>query len=313
MDIADEIPRRYVHDYNIITIPGFIRKGTETMEEMRVLIKKCGELDTKAKTQILLDFLAIGRIDYFKIFFEEFDFNDLQMENNLFTKFALQNCYSDEECYEITKYFIEQGVDVSDDAYIKLTHCRCFRGRDPQTKLIILLMEHGANIHCDNEYIFRVACYQILSDKSMLEFIKFLAEQNIDIHVCNDYAICLSLYYEKYELCQYLIELGANVNARDGYCLKYAIQYIDNTKKNYIELLLNANATTKHIIERDILYCILNDNLNNLEILSKYGYDVTIVNRLLDEKYKASSKQVDILERHNINIKNLVSVLLEKN
>ena len=79
------------------------------------------------------------------------------------------------------------------------------------------LVEHGANIHADEDLALRRA-----SKNGHLEVVKYLVEQGADIHAFNDYALRDASLNGHLEVVKYLVEQGANINAREDYALCYA-------------------------------------------------------------------------------------------
>ena len=260
------------------------------------------------KKKILSYFLKEGDLEKFKIFSREFGLDDTE-NNSIFLKYTLDVCVDNTKCYEITKYLLESGVDVKTSDHILRTSLRYYYTWSGDSfkpiDLIKLFVEYGADIHCYDEYIFRLACEYFYYFG--IEYIKFLVGLDVDINADNDYAIVIAAKNGHFQLCQYLVQLGANVNARDGWPLKYALQRYAGNQDSLLELFLSANADTKCISTYDILKCIGSNNLANIKILIKYGYDISIVNKMKTD-HTDTDEMVNILKQHNINIENMLSL-----
>ena len=71
--------------------------------------------------------------------------------------------------------------------------------KDGHLEVVVYLVEHGANIHADNDYAIRLA-----SENGHLEVVRYLVEHGADIHANNDYAIRLASENGHLEVVRYL-------------------------------------------------------------------------------------------------------------
>ena len=67
------------------------------------------------------------------------------------------------------------------------------------------LVDHGADIHTDNDYALRWTAFD-----GYLEIVKYLVEQGANIHVTNNYALRAAEKYGHTELVDYLEEVFRN-------------------------------------------------------------------------------------------------------
>lgn len=118
---------------------------------------------------------------------------------------ALKNDYSD-----VAKYLIEQSTGIHN---YTLCHACVFGSLD----VVKCLVEHGADIHADNDHALRVA-----SDYGHLEIVEYLVEQGADIHADADYALRIASENGYLDIVKCLVEHGANIHACDDYAIQYA-------------------------------------------------------------------------------------------
>lgn len=149
-------------------------------------------------------------------------YEDPHCEDNLFYQVAVSN-----KKYDLAKYFIYNGVNAStyNNYAIKtvagytesadflefLINCGCditvdnnypVRNAAYQNILanIELLVSHGADIHADNDFCIRAVCYDIESDKAIVEYLLSIgANPNVD----NNYPLCQTILLTKLTLLNY--------------------------------------------------------------------------------------------------------------
>jgi uncharacterized protein len=83
-------------------------------------------------------------------------------------------------------------------------------------KIVILLIEHGADIHVRNESGWTALMYA--SSKGSFEMAKLLLENGADPNISNnsgETALMCAAYQGCVEIVKLLVEKGANVTARD--------------------------------------------------------------------------------------------------
>ena len=277
----------------------FVKKHTENAND-------------NCKMSVLLTFLKNGDLDGFKYFFSEFGYVDYTMQNNLLLKYTISMCLT-ENRYQIIKYLLEMGANAKDPECIKLAQSMRCQGYDNKvvSKIVKLLVDNGADIHIDDEYVFRMACASFYEID--MEYIKYLVESNVNIHAGNNYAICQSVYFSNYHLCKYLIESGANVNACNGFPLRCAVtSETDIENENIIELLLDAKADINVLKMDDIFICALECNGKNLKVLTNHGFDISIINKKYSPNTDAE-QVIDILERNGVDLKRFVAAILSGN
>ena len=70
--------------------------------------------------------------------------------------------------------------------------------------MVIKMIKNGADIHTDNDYVFRNAVV-----RGNLELVKYLVEQGADIHNGNNYSLIEAAFRGYLKIVKYLIEKGA--------------------------------------------------------------------------------------------------------
>ena len=95
------------------------------------------------------------------------------------------------------------------------------------------LVEHGADIHTDNDYALRWAAFD-----GYLEIVKYLVERGADIHANNDFALRKASNNGYLEVVKYLVEHGADIHAANDSALKGAAEYGHTEVVEYLEGVL---------------------------------------------------------------------------
>ena len=84
--------------------------------------------------------------------------------------------------------------------------------RKKDLKDIILALDSGADIHCENDRALKISCTE-----GFLDIVKYLIEHGVDINSENG-LICAS-YYGHFHIVKYLVEQGADVHLDDDNAL----------------------------------------------------------------------------------------------
>jgi len=90
-------------------------------------------------------------------------------------------------------------------------------GKKYELKTIKELVEDGADIHVNNDFILRMA-----STNGYLDIVKYLISQGANIHSSNDYVLCCASYRGHLDVVKCLIEHGADIHARNDLALVWA-------------------------------------------------------------------------------------------
>lgn len=127
------------------------------------------------------------------------------------------------------KIAIENGANIhyeNDDAlYYAIIN--------DNVEILKYLIEHGLSFNeNDNGYLIKSA-----SSIGSFNAIKYMIEQNVDIHYDNDLAVLLAFNYKNYNIFLYLVNNGANIDNCKVYAnnkISEMKQYLRNHKINKI-------------------------------------------------------------------------------
>ena len=161
--------------------------------------------------------------------------------------------------YEIVKYLIELGANINQQNIYRSTPLFVTLSLE----IMKLLVEAGANLNHINEHgetVLSIACF-----KGDLEKVKYLISVGADVNARNGFAFFGAIYARnKFEICKVLIGAGINVNYTNEYGYTPLHKACSNADLDIIELLLDngADQTIKDIDEK-----------TPIENVSGYGYD----------------------------------------
>src|SRR3990167_8398204 len=84
-------------------------------------------------------------------------------------------------------------------------------------ELVKYLVEHGADIHIQDDYPLRSA-----SENGKFDVVKYLVEHDADIHAEYDDALIVACQHGYIHIVKYLVENGADVHANNDDALRWA-------------------------------------------------------------------------------------------
>lgn len=203
---------------------------------------------------------------------------DISVDDYIFLMDSLE-CYDEQISINFLYFFIENGCNVAVHYSNYLKKLIKYPGRFILKKVILDINFVKQN---DIDECFLTACRFGYNDD-----IKFWLDHGANIHADNDKGICLYIAsingYTKTETVLYLIKNGADVNAGQGYPLIYFMRSNEKNIHEIIEILLENGANPDFIDREDIIYTINNRHIKKLEILAKYGYNF---NKLINKQEK---------------------------
>ncbi|XP_033746497.1 protein fem-1 homolog CG6966-like [Pecten maximus] len=182
------------------------------------------------------------------------------------------------------------------------------------------LIENGANVHgCSDtkSTAVRAACYS-----NNVDMVKYLVEHGADVNIPNkNGATCLMNAIECKELCEFIIQSGAKVNAQESgrdelTALHYAVNYqkldtikvllqhgadvnlktIDGISSVLLAALLNLTDITYFFIKNDDLPIPTGDKINAIELLGAKAVDY----HAFDDAQESWTEGIKMRELHGI-------------
>lgn len=112
-------------------------------------------------------------------------------------------------------------------------------------QVIERLIKEGADIHADNDYVFRCA-----ADKGYLDVVKVLLKHGADVHLRNDYALRWAAEEGYLEIVEVLLKYGADIHAEKDFAFRWAVA---NKHSKVVKLLLEHGANV-HAENDDALH-----------------------------------------------------------
>lgn len=194
---------------------------------------------------------------------------DVSCENNFAIQYLCDKGHSVES--SLLKMLINHGADpkVSNDLPI------CLAARHQAVSWVKILIEEGADITVRNNLPI---CYLMnFSPRKEINinFINFMIENGADITCRNNLPIVLAIESRiDLETLQYLVSMGADPLQHKSFILGEAFLH----NQQLVPYLLNLGIDINEISEYDVVEIIQNMNVQSLQLLEEYGYDLSKIN-----------------------------------
>jgi len=194
----------------------------------------------------------------------------------------------------MAKYLLDHGANIHENQDMAFREA-CSHGKLDAVKFLI---SHGANIHANYDSALGEACVN-----GHLDMVKFLVEHNANIHYCDDLALRNASIKGHLKIVKFLVESGANVNAHDSWALQCAI---NNDHFDVAKYLIKTGAQ----ITVSMLRCSAFDgNLARVKFLAKHkcfsreDYDSALEYALESNVVNDNSDMINFLtkQRQNLN------------
>jgi len=128
------------------------------------------------------------------------------------------------------------------------------------------LVEDGADIHADNDFVLRRAAYN-----GHLEVVKFLVEKGADIHAGNDFSLRLAARNGHLEVVKFLVEKGADIHTGNDYALRWAACY---SHLEVVKFLVEKSFGTCTSYDLALRLAAENGHLEVVKFLVEKGADI---------------------------------------
>ena len=250
---------------------------------------KFAEADMDSKISVIKYFACQNILDIFRELVESIHDFDLIFEDNALLKIAAVN-----DCHDIMKYLLENGIDatVDDNFAIKVATGQ---------KTLRILLENGADPSAGDNY---PVCWQ--SQLGYLCNIKLLAEYGANIHARNEYPLCIASTYGFTELISYLIKSGADIHIKNDLPLRIAV------KEGYnrcTKMLLEAGANVSSLTADDIIYLIHHRFFVIINELVLCGLDFSVITSDLESRCRKETLDIINLLADTIDGKQLAMIM----
>ena len=247
----------------------------ENQDYNRIIVR-AQDLDDDGKIRLLMGLIRFGKIIGFQKIFNALGYTDYSLHNSIFLR-TVVFCDDEKKACEMAKYFLEHGCDVSAMDNMCLKMAAQFLDKFDLKKL---LLEYGADIHAENDYVFRLACF---NGARSIENIKFWLDHGADIHADDDYGLQITTHYCYHDTMIFLIDHGADFIKHSNYILRECLNNdIDGTAlKKIFELGVDISI----VRPTDVILSICNQNIAVLSVLAEYGYNFKMLNNWNNDKY----------------------------
>jgi ankyrin repeat protein len=150
--------------------------------------------------------------------------------NDAALRYSSMNCNLD-----IIKYLIDNGADIHANNDAALCMRVCVENDD------IALIQYIIG-HDTNDRVFSLSMYTN-KKYSHLDTLHYLVEHGANIHADNEFALCVSAMGGKLDAVKYLVECGADIHVNHDMALRFSIQ---NSHKDVMEYLIKRGSTYPH-------------------------------------------------------------------
>ncbi|AUV59003.1 ankyrin repeat protein [Bandra megavirus] len=223
------------------------------------------DFNSGEKYILLLELLNIDKIDLFILFLDRYKDIDISDHNNLLLNTACRI-----GSYEIISKLIDMNIDITfnNNIAIKIaSYFLCFPYHNTGPEKIILtlkiLLDNGADINTDNEYVLCCASDNIFVFKYLLDLghrYDIFSRENYCLRNCI-YKFSVNIIYQSCcsnesqnitkekiltdtngnnfvmsDIIKHLLDLGANIDCNNGYIINYIIE---KANKNLLNFFIN--------------------------------------------------------------------------
>ncbi len=205
--------------------------------------------------------------DVFEYLLENDDKNDIviifRLILEIYIPFAKINVGFDDSKKRLIEILLLKGLDLN-QAFCVLCGYNEYRTEDFEA--IKYLIEVGADIHADNEYVLKLAC-----EKNCLTLVKFLITKGADIHINNDEPMKIACTEGNVEIVKYFREICVDTCMENHILLRTAIK-----KNNYrlVRYLLNENINIQTLEDILLSWTLKYEHLDILMILKDIGVNM---------------------------------------
>jgi len=136
----------------------------------------------------------------------------------------------------------------------------------PLTEAMELAIQHGADVHVDNDYALHCA-----SHYGHLPVVQFLVQHGADVHANSDVALCWASKNGHLAVVQFLVQHGADVHADNDWALRLASM---NGHLPVVEFLVQHGADVHADNDYALRWASNNGHLPVVEFLVQHGANV---------------------------------------
>lgn len=302
---------------------------------VRYIFKGYPDVFTAAENDIILSnykrifrqTVQRGEMDYINIFFETKSSkvtltSDLSLIAGIYTEKEYQFLDDAEKGMPLQKY-IDDGIDIN----IINSHALIISCKNEFYDNAKLLLDNGANVHAYHIYSASGFCSDEMPlhecvENNNLDMIKLLINYGANIHANEESLLYISLGLRHHDITKYLIENGADINARNTDESWWKNRIILNALNNFhsnddvwekdlemLKYLLNRDAdiTAKNniLLKEFVQYC----HIELVKFLLEHGADVKSCNELVTKYYYPDADREGI--DNNLNLKTKIELLVE--
>ncbi|AGC02157.1 ankyrin repeat protein [Acanthamoeba polyphaga moumouvirus] len=292
-DLPHNLKQIITRDYHISNQKISIKRYID-FDNLERTIKEFELLNKSYQLSIIKYLMATDNLDYIKNMISKIYNFDVNMENGILLKLSIVN-----NIFNNIEYLINIGANL----YIEDNIIAKIAAQEGNIEIFQYILKN-CSICLQDDLIF----YAAISRHNPLEKIKFLDDYGINLHIYNDHILITAVQKNLITAVEYLLFKGCDVNAQNGIALRYSLWY---NLFEITELLLKTGANTYYLQPDDLVDVINGKHFSIIELLIKYGLDVSIFNGYFNKIGGSDThKTIKILIDSGINPIDLLAVCM---
>lgn len=229
---------------------------------------------------------------------------DLQIK---FLKYLFQN----NEISTI-KYIMEKfNVDISVDDNVLFKTAVCCNILSIHDDLNIdfdettlgYLLKNGVHPSTANNFALKCLSGVYKTDTAILK----LLEYGADVHAEDDYMLRNSAFQMNYSLMKLLLEKGANVHARNDYVLNKCLQ---RGKLEHLKLLFDHDVNISSVSNEMVINAIKSQSIDVVKFLMERGFDLKALNNHQSSVNQKAFEMFNFLTSNGVGVEKSFSLLM---
>ncbi|AQN68531.1 ankyrin repeat protein [Saudi moumouvirus] len=292
-DLPHNLKQIITRDYHISNQKISIKRYID-FDNLERTIKEFELLNKSYQLSIIKYLMATDNLDYIKNMISKIYNFDVNMENGILLKLSIVN-----NIFNNIEYLINIGANL----YIEDNIIAKIAAQEGNIEILQYILKN-CSICLQDDLIF----YAAISRHNPLEKIKFLDDYGINLHIYNDHILITAVQKNIITAVEYLLFKGCDVNTQNGIALRYSLWY---NLFEITELLLKTGANTYYLQPDDLVDVINGKHFSIIELLIKYGLDVSIFNGYFNKIGGSDThKTIKILIDSGINPIDLLAVCM---
>uniref|UniRef100_A0A6G6ABY5 Ankyrin repeat-containing protein n=1 Tax=Borely moumouvirus TaxID=2712067 RepID=A0A6G6ABY5_9VIRU len=292
-DLPNNLKQIITRDYHISNQKISTKRYID-FDNLEKTVQEFELLNKSQQLSVIKYLMATDNLTFVKNMISKiYDF-DVDMENGILLKLSLVN-----NIFNNVKYLVNIGAKL----YIEDNIIAKIAAQESNFEIFQYVLKN-CNICLEDNLIF----YATISRLNPLEKIKFLDDYGVNLHIYNDHILITAVQKNLKKVVEYLLQKGCDVDVQNGISLRHSLWY---NLFEITELLLKSGANTYYLQPDDLVDVINGKHYYIIELLIKYGLDVSIFNGYFSKISGSDTyKTIKLLIDSGINPVDLLAVCM---